>query len=357
MHNLSLPEEIMSNNGTKDNTEEDNPRLVFFAGIIIIPVIIIAVVGNILTICCFCKDKDLHKACNVYILHLAVADLMTGSISMPIYLTYTFSGNVWHFGYHFCKVFLLFDMVASGVTPILMVSISYDRLILMKQWSNYYKAQTVKRAHLKCMLAWFGMLLLNSPATIGWDIWKDKSVNITDCEAQFFDSVVYISIMTVVQFVLPLVLLIALHSAIVIEIRKLIQAREKLITNIPGCNDSFHSVIQLVELRSGSYENVMRRRSRESNRSSKGTKAAKSLAILTIAFFVTWAPYGIIIIVQSACIECVSTFVMETFTWILWFKSALNPFLYALSSNRFRYNFRYFLCLISRQYDQIAGTK
>lgn len=349
MLNLSLEGKLSAINSSENVDEDDTPGVVLLAGIIIIPVIITAIIGNILTICCFCKDKDLHKSCNVYILHLAIADLMTGTISMPIYLTYTFSGNVWLFGYHFCKVFLLFDMVVSGVTPILMVAISYDRLVLLKQWSTYHKTQTVKRAHLKCILAWFAMILLNSPATIGWDIWKDKSVNVTDCEAQFYDNVAYISVMTLIQFVLPLVLLIVLHAAIVNEIRKVFQAREKLINTAPGSNESIRSVIHLVEFKNGSYESVLRRRSRESTRSSNGTKAAKSLAILTIAFVVTWAPYGVVIVLQSACLECVSTLVLEMFTWILWFKSALNPFLYALSSNRFRSNFRYFLCIMNRK--------
>ncbi|CAC5414181.1 HRH3 [Mytilus coruscus] len=337
-----------SENTSEDTKEvKDNSNPLSYAGVIIIPVILIAVIGNALTICSFIRDKGLHKTCNVYILNLAIADFLIGAITMPIYLTYTFGNNVWIFGYHFCKVFLLFDMATVEVTAILMILISYDRLSLLRHWSTYYKTHSPQKAYLKCALAWIFVFVLNGPATIGWDIWTGNSTDPNDCEAQFYDNVAYISIMTIVQFVIPLTALIIIHIFIVYEIRKLIQTREQLISTHSGSIGSSDSVVCL-ELKTDSCKTKLHRRStdihKENTKKRNGTKAAKSLAILTIAFIVLWAPYGIIIVFQSICPTCICVILIESCTWVLWFKSALNPFLYAYNSNRFRENFKYFLC-------------
>ena len=341
-------------NTTTNKIEEDETSAVIYSGFILIPIIMLAVVGNSLTICCFLRDKGLHKTCNIYILNLAICDLLIGAITMPIYLTYTFSNNVWLLGYHFCKAFLAFDFVTSGVTVILMILISYDRLTLLKHWSTYHNSQSRRKAYIKCMMAWIYLIILNVPPIVGWDLWtghtREKS---DDCEAEFVDNEIFISTMAFIQFVIPLVILIIIHILIVKEIRKLILAREEL-TYIPSHNGSQHSysTIQLDIKKDKCFTRTKKNyeQSKGNRQTTKGTKAAKSLAILTIVFFLTWAPYAIVVVVRSFCPNCTHIVLIEAFTWILWFKSAVNPFLYAFNSNRFRENFKYFLCCRRREY-------
>jgi hypothetical protein len=71
----------------------------------------------------------------------------------------------------------------------------------------------------------------------------------------------------------------------------------------------------------------------------KDLKAAKSLFTFVFAFLVFWAPFEISAVVMAFCEECVNMDVYEFFIWLLWFKSAVNPFLYAANSSRFRMNF------------------
>lgn len=341
-------------NTTTNNIEKNETSAVMYSGFILIPIILLAIVGNSLTICCFLRDKGLHKTCNIYILNLAICDLLIGAITMPIYLTYTFSNNVWLFGYHLCKVFLVFDFVTSGVTVILMILISYDRLTLLKHWSTYHNSQSQRKAYIKCMMAWMYLIILNAPTIVGWDLWTGHTRGKSDdCEAEFTDNEIFISTMTFIQFIIPLVILIIIHILIVKEIRKLILAREEL-TYIPshsGSQDSY-STIQL-DIKQDKCFTRMRKnynKSKGNRQTTKGTKAAKSLAILTIVFFLTWAPDVIVRVVLSFCPNCTHVILIEAFTWILWCKSAVNPFLYAFNSNRFRQNFKYFLCCGRREY-------
>jgi len=52
---------------------------------------------------CLVRDSRLHKTYNIYILNLAISDLLIALISMPIYLIYTLKGNVWLFGGFFLQ--------------------------------------------------------------------------------------------------------------------------------------------------------------------------------------------------------------------------------------------------------------
>lgn len=68
-------------------------------------------------------------------------------------------------------------------------------------------------------------------------------------------------------------------------------------------------------------------------------KAAKALFIFVFTFVVLWAPYTIATVAIAFCEDCVNQDVYEFFVWLLWFKSAVNPFLYAANNSRFKMNF------------------
>ena len=72
-------------------------------------------------------------------------------------------------------------------------------------------------------------------------------------------------------------------------------------------------------------------------------KAASFLIGLVLVFYICWLPYTIVTIIISFCTECVGFTAYEILTWLLWVKSAVNPFLYAYNSSRYRYNFKRFL--------------
>lgn len=76
-------------------------------------------------------------------------------------------------------------------------------------------------------------------------------------------------------------------------------------------------------------------------------KAARFLAILVGVFFICWAPYTIATVWQVFCPQskksCINRIVYEALTWLLWSKSAINPFLYAYNSSRYKLNFKKFL--------------
>jgi hypothetical protein len=115
------------------------------------------------------------------------------------------------------------------VTVVLMVHISYDRLILLNNWPMYIRTQTQKRACTKCVLTWVLVLLVNGPAIIGWDCWIGVDiVEPNDCVVQYAQNFIYTLIVILLEFLTPLVLLILFNSLVVRQIRNLKRKRKEL---------------------------------------------------------------------------------------------------------------------------------
>jgi hypothetical protein len=74
-------------------------------------------------------------------------------------------------------------------------------------------------------------------------------------------------------------------------------------------------------------------------------KAAKQLAILLLAFIITWLPYFVSFMVIAFCSKCVPTEFMTITIWLGYINSACNPLLYALSNSSYKNSFKRMLKL------------
>ncbi|XP_069130276.1 histamine H3 receptor-like [Argopecten irradians] len=355
MANISMN---LTSNVTSEEEDDDELfglRTIIPLGITIAIVIIVAIVGNLLTIAVFFKDRKLRTAYNIYIVNLAVTDLLLGCISMPFYAVYTLRTHLWPFGYHFCKAYMVIDFTLCLEAVVVMIILSLDRLLLLKLGPQYMYKETNTVACVKIAISWVISFLLYSPAIIGWDIWTGEDTNAPgDCDVQFAYDFSFTMSTAVIEFGIPFICLSVLNLIIYLEIRKRIRHKDdvKVIpknqppgiqatsssANYPG-NDGPRQQYA-GESASNKAMDAKRIRSIRSQ-----TKAAKSLGLLVIVFAATWAPYTIATIIISACETCVNDDLYEFLNWLLWTKAALNPFLYAYNSQRFRKHFiAFFLC-------------
>jgi histamine receptor H3 len=304
---------------TSEEDEEDEEfslGVLIPCGIVIATLTFFAIFGNIMTIAAFVRDKGLRSVYNMYLVNLAVTDLLLGLVSMPFYAVYTLKTHSWPFGYHFCKTYMAIDFALCLESILAMIIISLDRLLLLKQGPLYHQKETPKVAMVKIFLSWIVAWVLYTPAIVGWDLWTgEDAVEEGDCDVQFALDFAFTTATAVIEFGIPFIVIGVLNLLIYLDIRK-------------------RQLIHSGSKRKASANNT------DIVRNRKDIKAARFLAMLVIVFGVTWGPYTITTIIISVCESCVDLNLYEALNWLLWSKASLNPFLYAYNSVRFRKNFK-----------------
>jgi 7 transmembrane receptor (rhodopsin family) len=93
-----------------------------------------------------------------------------------------------------------------------------------------------------------------------------------------------------------------------------------------------------------STTNIVRKR-KETLEAKRERKAAKTLAIITSAFVVCWAPFFFLALLLPLCETChINDTIMSLFLWLGYFNSTLNPVIYTIFSPEFRQAFKRILC-------------
>lgn len=344
----------------------------------------ITIGGNIMAVIAYIRDKRLHTVYDFFIFNLAITDLLIGCFSVPFYAWYTLTEFTWYLGRVFCKVWLVVDFTLCFESILLMLLLSLDRLLLISYGPAYSSKVTLKKAYVLVLISWIISFLLYGPSIIGWDTWHGHSiVEYMDCDVEFAHNVEFTTFSAVAEFVLPFVVLTALNTVIYCKIRKRLQV--STISRVPpeGASvsvlvDQDHNNTQIEDastpelspktnslkikfklsaapigsasMRQGIFKSrKISHATHVSSRVRRDSKSARFLAMLVIVFLLCWTPYTVITIIISIYGNgCVSVSGYEATNWILWMKSAINPFLYAMNSSRYRYNFRRLLCCLKK---------
>ena len=285
--------------------------------------IIFAIIGNLLTIISYIRDRNLRTVYNTFILNLAITDLLIGCLSMGVYSSYDLASYHWFFGYHVCKIWLVIDFTICLESVLIIFLLSMDRFMLLKMGPTYNQKLTMKKAVIAIVISWIVAFLLYGPAIIGYDIWTGSyPVEEGDCDVSFVNDVIYTSVTAIVEFLVPFIGIAIINTMIYIEIRKRMSKKNAVKT--------FSVKSDIMTQESSARRDI---------------RAAKFLAALVCLFAVTWAPYTITtVIISFSDHVLVSDHVYELLTWVNWSKASINPFLYAFNSARFRKNFQDIVC-------------
>ncbi|KAK4875276.1 hypothetical protein RN001_011698 [Aquatica leii] len=131
---------------------------------------VMVIVGNCLVIAAvFCSSK-LRSVTNLFIVSLAVADLLVGVAVLPFSATWEIF-KVWIFGDTWCSVWLALDVWMCTASILNLCAISLDRYVAVTRPITYPSIMSHSRAKLLIAGLWVLSFVICFPPLVGW---KDK---------------------------------------------------------------------------------------------------------------------------------------------------------------------------------------
>ncbi|XP_059212931.1 trace amine-associated receptor 1-like [Centropristis striata] len=261
--------------------------------------------GNLLVIISIIYFKQLHTPTNYLILSLAVADLLVGVVVLP-FSTILVVTSCWYLKDLLCKIRGSFDAFLSVSSILNLCSISIDRYYAVCQPLNYRTKMNVHVIVVMILLSW-----TVSPLGVVISKWglkpeeSNRCVLFQQARTAIFGIFFY--------FYLPAIIMSSIYLKVFIVARR--QARSIQNTTCQ-CKKSKAAV------------------------SKSERKATKTLAVVMGVFLICWSPFLLCITFYPLSNYTIPVPLIETFKWLGWSNSMLNPFVYGFFYRWFRLSFR-----------------
>ncbi|XP_005105301.1 5-hydroxytryptamine receptor 1-like [Aplysia californica] len=335
------------------------PVLIGIVGSLIITV---AMVGNVLVCLAIFTEPILsHSRSNFFIVSLAVADLLLALLVMTFALVNDLYGY-WLFGETVCFIWMSADVMCETASIFSICAISYDRLKQVQKPLHYEEFMTTTRALLIIACLWI-CSFVGSFVPIFLE-WHERSVEEIKAnfkgsgsdkdrvkkkaaEAQTFSptsnqssgavqklntkpeclfdvhftcSVIY----SFICFYIPCTIMLTNYFRLFLIARK---HRHRINSIKPQVNG-------------GVQQPRSQRTSFNRKCGVRGSKAARTLTIITGTFLACWLPFFIINPIAAIDEHLIPLEYFMVTIWLGYFNSCVNPIIYGTSNSKFRAAFK-----------------
>ena len=287
---------------------------------------ILSLIGNTLVCISVCKNARLRTTTNLYIIALAVSDLLSAVFVMPISASVLIAGN-WIPGGTLCQIHAFFSLFVIYVSPVTMGLTAVNRYVRICKSNQQYKRLFSARKSRALLTSVWSLVACYTlvPRLFGLQAYEFVP-GYAQCSIAHLSETgksVHYGIVLTLFFLTPLISTIFSYTKVAKMIRK--------------HNASATATIQRRE--------SARERSRKW-RKSKGItnheiKLSKSLFAVVFAFMICWVPFWIIVILRRFRLVAMMPRNVELFCMFLFYLSnTVNPFIYAGMNPAFRREFR-----------------
>ncbi|EDO35213.1 predicted protein, partial [Nematostella vectensis] len=275
---------MSSNNSCDGASSVESPTtLGIVISVALIAVIMLALAGNTVVCIAFYRSSNLQSLTVLFILSLAVTDILVASISMPIWLYFQFSHSSFTCLPDLFTAWKCLDVLFSTASIMNLCAISIDRQFAITKPLHYHTIMTTKRALFALTGISLYAVVLSGLVATRWSY--------------------YPLFIFIVAFISPLIVMIQAYSHIFKT--ALMQAR------------------RVYPIRQAYYFK-------------KELKAAKTLAIVMGSFIACWAPFFLAnLIVQYENVK-ISPDTVTGIKFLHYVSSALNPVIYSCTNREFR---------------------
>uniref|UniRef100_A0A8D0UEE9 Neuropeptide FF receptor 2 n=3 Tax=Sus scrofa TaxID=9823 RepID=A0A8D0UEE9_PIG len=286
----------------------------------------LCMVGN--TVVCFIvmRNKHMHTVTNLFILNLAISDLLVGIFCMPITLLDNIIAG-WPFGSSMCKISGLVQGISVAASVFTLVAIAVDRFRCVVY--PFKPKLTIKTAFVIIMIIWVLAIAIMSPSAIMLHVQEEKYYRVR-LNSQNKSSPVYWcredwpnqemrKIYTTVLFaniyLAPLSLIVIMYGRIGISLFKTTVSHR-------GKQNQEHVV------------------------SKKKQKVIKMLLVVALLFILSWLPLWTLMMLSDYAdlspneLQVINIYIYPFAHWLAFCNSSVNPIIYGFFNENFRRGFQ-----------------
>ena len=272
--------------------------------------------GNLLTCYAVYRNQRLRTLPNMFVIALAVSDILMSTFCMPFSVVTLFRGR-WIFGEGVCRfggfAVLTFAMASLQTMGLIAVS-RYFCVVKPQKYAILFKKQ---RALLYIAVVWCLALVGSVPPffikNAGFEFQPGKAM----CLYTFERNIPYVIFLELVYIAAPLTVIQICYA--------------KVFYSVSRSNRVFSLENNLHQLRANVEE----------------AKVTKSLAAVVVGFTCCWLPVGVMDYIDVA--QGKPTLPRQaylTYGFLIYLSSTINPFIYGVTNRQFRREFKAILSQI-----------
>ncbi|XP_075704922.1 histamine H2 receptor-like [Rhinoderma darwinii] len=311
--NFSFGSSVMRRDGNK--TSEIAPQQMV-VGFLLSVIDLVTFLGNTVVFICPAVEKRLRTVTYMFIMSLAMADLLVACLVMPFSIIYEVTG-MWLFGRQFCKVWISFDVMFCTASIVTLCFISLDRYCSVVTPYHYSKRMSRRRCIIMTVTIWvYSSLISFLPVMQGWN--EIPGIDFDNGkECIFVTNWTFAIVASSLAFYIPFMIMCSMYFFIY-------RASRLKATRI---------VSQTLDLH-------YHPNSKRQNNLQLEHKATRTMSIIISVFVMCWLPYFVLnVFIAAKGTSSTSAVLVNTFKYITWLgycNSTINPMLYAFLNRDFQ---------------------
>jgi r-opsin len=295
-----------------------NPLIPHFFGILFFFLWIMSFLGNGCVIYIFLKVKSLRTPTNLFIVNLALSDLVMMTTMGPTVTVNVFIQRYWLWGAFGCKLYGFTGAICGTASIMTMVVIGYDRYNVIVKGLSGNKI-TMGKAIGIILAIWGYVVGVSLPGLFGvWGGYSTEGMLFT-CSYDYlkddWNHRSYIFFVCFFDYLVPMTLVFFYYSSIV----KAVWAHEEALR-------AQAKKMNVESLRSNAGDKA----------ESAEFKIAKVAMTNVTLWAVIWTPYAFVVFLAAASKGSVTPLMSQVPSFMAKTASCLNPIVYAISHPKYR---------------------
>lgn len=301
----------MSTTYLQDQLSSRGIALVVVESAVVGLVFVFGAVGNILVFCATWRNHHLRTISNMFIVGLAVSDILMSIICMPLSLM-TLIHSRWMYNSFVCHLhgFSVFTLGLASLHMMALVSI--NRYFCILKTSKYPRLFSKKRTLLYICLVWANAFIGTLPPFFfgvgGYSFQPGKAM----CLYEFEANIPFTAFIEVVYIGLPLSLIAFCYASVF----KAVYRNNRVFAANGASPDTLRANV-------------------------KETKVTKTLAVVFLGFASCWTPVSVIDYIDAINGKPVlARQVYLMYGFLVYISSMINPIIYGITSRSFRNEYK-----------------